>query len=158
MIIGYFLWRIARRYSRLRKFFWNKKQTVHFYYLGYFRRLLDTIFFQNNGFFCFLEHKIWIFFSVKSEIFHAFANITTFGIVDKIWDSYELGHVFESRWHCFFIFQPKNILRSNLNFSTSFGRSTYLKSLLGFLSFSLNDLKKIFHKIMSTSVMSKLVK
>ena len=37
----------------------------------------------------------------------------------------------------FFIFQLKNILRSYLNFSTSYGRSTDLKSLLGLLSMSL---------------------
>ena len=35
--------------------------------------------------------------------------------------------------HLFFIFQLKNILRSNLNFSTSYCRSTYFKSLLGLL-------------------------
>ena len=33
----------------------------------------------------------------------------------------------------FFIFQPENILRSNSNFSTSYGRSTDSKSLLGLL-------------------------
>ena len=33
----------------------------------------------------------------------------------------------------FFIFQFKNILRSNLNFSTSYGHLTDLKSLLGLL-------------------------
>ena len=33
----------------------------------------------------------------------------------------------------FFIFQLENILRSNLNFSTSYGRLTDLKSLLGLL-------------------------
>ena len=33
----------------------------------------------------------------------------------------------------FFIFQFENILRSNLNISTSEGRSTDLKSLLGLL-------------------------
>ena len=33
----------------------------------------------------------------------------------------------------FFIFQLENILLSNLNFSTSYGRSTDLKSLLGLL-------------------------
>ena len=45
---------------------------------------------------------------------------------------YELGHAFES---CaptlFFIFQPENILGSNFNFSTCYGRSTDLKSLSG---------------------------
>ena len=33
----------------------------------------------------------------------------------------------------FFIFQPENVLRSNLNFSTSYGRLTDLKSLLRLL-------------------------
>ena len=33
----------------------------------------------------------------------------------------------------FFIFQLENILRSNLNLSTSYGRSTDLKSFLGLL-------------------------
>ena len=33
----------------------------------------------------------------------------------------------------YFISQLENILRSNLNFSTSYGRLTDLKSLLGFL-------------------------
>ena len=33
----------------------------------------------------------------------------------------------------FFIFQLENILGSNLNFSTSYGRSTDLESLLGLL-------------------------
>ena len=35
-----------------------------------------------------------------------------------------------------FIFQPENILRSYLNFSTSYGRSTDSKSLLGLSSVS----------------------
>ena len=37
----------------------------------------------------------------------------------------------------FFIFELENILRSNLNFSTSYGRLTDLKSLLGLLLASL---------------------
>ena len=36
----------------------------------------------------------------------------------------------------FCIFQLENILRSNFNFSTSYGRSTDLKSLLGLFSAS----------------------
>lgn len=36
----------------------------------------------------------------------------------------------------FFIFQLKNILRSNLKFSTYYGRSTDSKSLFGLLSAS----------------------
>ena len=35
--------------------------------------------------------------------------------------------------HLFFIFQLENILPYNLNFSTFYGRSTDLKSLLGLL-------------------------
>ena len=36
-----------------------------------------------------------------------------------------------------FIFQPENILRSNLNFLTSYGRLTDLKSFFGLLLLSL---------------------
>ena len=36
-------------------------------------------------------------------------------------------------YRLFLIFQLVNILRSNLNFSTSYGRSTDFKSLLGLL-------------------------
>ena len=46
---------------------------------------------------------------------------------------YELGHAFESRATTLFIFQPENILRSYLNFSTSHGRLTDLMTLLGLL-------------------------
>ena len=74
----------------------------------------------------------------------------------------------------FFIFQPENILRSNLNFSTSYGRSTDLKSLLGLLLVSFLwfggklSLKYLLHggvdvcpphvQTVSTSLVSKLVK
>ena len=37
------------------------------------------------------------------------------------------------RTNCFFYFQLENILRSNLNFSTSYGRSTDLKFILRLL-------------------------
>ena len=43
------------------------------------------------------------------------------------------GHAFESRTNFFFIFQLKNISPSNFKFSTSYGRSTDLKSLFGLL-------------------------
>ena len=52
--------------------------------------------------------------------------------------------------HLLFIFQPENILRSNLNFSTSYGRLTDLRSLLGLLLVTLiwlgerNSLKYLF--------------
>ena len=46
----------------------------------------------------------------------------------------------------FFIFQQENILRSIFNFSTSYGRLTNLKSLLG-LSWVLYGLEKTFTKI-----------
>ena len=73
----------------------------------------------------------------------------------------------------FFIFHLENILRSNLNFSTSYSRSTDLKSLLGLLLVSFTWLgEKISLKYLvrrgdvcpphvqtvSTSLMSKLVK
>ena len=70
-----------------------------------------------------------------------------------------------------FIFEIENILWSYFNFSTSYGRSTDLKSLVGLLLVSLNGSeKKKFTKIftyrrvgvphaqtVSTSFMSKLV-
>ena len=43
------------------------------------------------------------------------------------------GHAFESRQRFLFIFELKNILRSNLTFSISYGRSTVLESLLRLL-------------------------
>jgi len=74
-----------------------------------------------------------------------------------------------------FIFQLENILPSNLNFSTSYGRLTDLKSLLGLLLVSFNKIwlgennfTKIFTlrggplsphvQTVSTTLMSKLVK
>ena len=72
----------------------------------------------------------------------------------------------------FCIFQLENILRSNFNFSTSYGRSTDLKSLLGLFLASFiwvrekNSLKYLLvgggfvpHvQTVSTTLMSKLVK
>ena len=46
----------------------------------------------------------------------------------------------------FFIFQLKNILPSYLNFSTSYGRLTDLKSLLELLLEILYGLEKKIHK------------
>ena len=64
----------------------------------------------------------------------------------------------------FFIFHFKNILRSNLKFSTSYGRPTDLKSLLGLLLVSFIWLdEKISQKYLligqtvSTLLMSRLV-
>ena len=45
----------------------------------------------------------------------------------------------------FFIFQLQNILLFNLNFSTSYGRSTDFKSLLGLLLVSFIWLGEKFH-------------
>ena len=47
----------------------------------------------------------------------------------------------------FFRFQLENILRSNLNFSTCYGRSTDWKSLLGLKLVSLISLEKNLTKI-----------
>ena len=47
----------------------------------------------------------------------------------------ELGHAFESRAQTVFIFQLENILRSNWNFLTSYGRSTDLVSGLLWVCF-----------------------
>ena len=49
------------------------------------------------------------------------------------------------RTDSFFIYQLKNILRSNLRFSTSYSRSIDLKSLLGLLLVILYGLEKKFH-------------
>ena len=57
-------------------------------------------------------------------------------IKDYIWHSGAYGHAFESRTQLFFIFQLESISRSNLNFSTSYGRSIDLKSLFGLFSVS----------------------
>ena len=79
------------------------------------------------------------------------------------------------RTSCFFILKLDNILRSDLNCSTSYGRSTHLKPLIGLLLVSFiclgekNSLKCLLiggqggrlspHvQTVSTSVMSKLVK
>ena len=48
--------------------------------------------------------------------------------MDKIEDFDELGHAFESGTPTVSYLQLENILRSNLNFSTSYGRLTDLKS------------------------------
>ena len=51
-----------------------------------------------------------------------------------LWGYVGRGHTFKSHaQHVFSIFQLENILRSNLNFSTSYGHLTDLKSLLGLL-------------------------
>ena len=51
------------------------------------------------------------------------------GLVDKIPGHHEVSYAFESRAQTvFFIFKPENILRSNLTFSTCYGRLTDLKS------------------------------
>ena len=65
---------------------------------------------------------------VKFLILNAFTIKTSCGVADNIWDYGADGHAFESRIidtvSTFFIFQLKNLLRSNLKFSTSYGRST----------------------------------
>ena len=66
---------------------------------------------------------------IKLEILRLFPHINSRGLVDKIWDNDELGHTIEFCDQLFFIFKLENILRSNLNFSTSYGRWTDLKSL-----------------------------
>ena len=53
--------------------------------------------------------------------------------MDTIWDYDEQGHRIESHVPPVFIFQLENIWQSNLNFSTSYGRLTDLKSFLGLL-------------------------
>ena len=63
---------------------------------------------------------------IKLEILHEFTRTTSFGIVDKISEYNELRHVFESRSPTLFIFLSENILRSNLNLSSSYDRSTDL--------------------------------
>ena len=64
---------------------------------------------------------------------HTFTGITSSGIVDKI--SSVTRKVMRSKLaHAFlFIFQLENILRPNLNFSTSYGRSIGFKTLFGLL-------------------------
>ena len=94
-------------------------------YLGYFCHILYTDFFQNHEFFRFIMQK---------DLFFLDKNISTSCI-----PSYKhLRTRFEAKTtevmrsnpthHLFFIFQFENILRSNLNFSTSYGGLTDLKS------------------------------
>ena len=62
----------------------------------------------------------------KKEILPAFTKKISCGIVEKILEYYGLGHAFESRAPTFFYFPIEILLRYNLNFSTSYGRSTDL--------------------------------
>ena len=84
---------------------------------------------------------------IKLLILHAFTTSTCCGVADKIWDYCADGHAFESRNNFLFIFQLENILRSNLNFSTTYGRLTDLKSLIGLQSVSFIWLGKKITKI-----------
>ena len=65
-----------------------------------------------------------LFFHDKLEILRVFPHTSSCGLVEIIWDYDELGRAFESHPPTLFIFQLENILRSNLNFSTSYGRLT----------------------------------
>ena len=93
-------------------------------YFGYW-------FYFKSQVFLFFVQKI-LFFMIKN-ILRVFPDTSSRGLVDKIWDYYEFDHVFKSHAPTLFICLPQNILRSNLNFSTSYGRSTDLKSLSGLL-------------------------
>ena len=59
---------------------------------------------------------------IKLLILRAYTCTTCLGVTDKIWDYGAYGHAFEARTNFFFIFQFENISRSNLKFSTSYGR------------------------------------
>ena len=63
-----------------------------------------------------------------------------------MWGYHELGHAFESHAPIvFFIFYLENILRSNLNFSTSYGRLADLESIKGYYWWDFYGLEKKFH-------------
>ena len=70
---------------------------------------------------------------IKLLIFHTFILITRCGEADKNRDHGAVVSRSNPVLTSLFIFQLENILRSNLNFSSSYGRLTDLKSLLELL-------------------------
>ena len=67
---------------------------------------------------------------IKLVILNALIFTTCCVVAETTWYYGADRHAFESRTNSLFIFQLENILRSNLNFSTSYGRLTDWKSLL----------------------------
>ena len=86
----------------------------------------EYFFFKIMCFFTSLCRKFY-FSIIKLLILHAFFITTWNGIAEKIWDFGTYGHTFEFRTN--FFFQLENIFRSNLKFSTFYGRWTDWKSI-----------------------------